>query len=312
MARQKNETNPVYFEPGIQGRRSSLRVDEGALLNLVPVRVRSALQKRSREKRLRQDLADAEALDVSSVRTLCLALGPYRSHASVTASIIATHPHGQAINHGGRLVLGDARLDLLLDPTPSTTDRFLRYGLHIALGRAGEPPPGAPEILTFLWSDPHRVSRHIRQHNLDLDPLLQREPRLRFLMTIRHPIACAYANYRMGTGRLFGISPDASVAEYLDGVLREILWFMELEKTHPDRFLHLHAADFGPDSADRLAAFLEVEAPEPWRGEAGRRYQLDDQVMTTRDLAHQYRRQVETLFVDHPNVAERLLAYLDD
>ena len=283
-----------------------------ALLNLVPARVRSALQKRSQEKRLRKDLTDAEAFDVSTVRTLCLALGPYRSHASVTASIVATHPNGQAMNRGGRLLLGDRRLDPLLAPNPATTDRFLRYGLHIALGRTGELPLGTPEVHSFLWNDAHQVTRHIKRHNLSFVQLLRCEPRLRFLMTIRHPIACAFANHKMGTGRLFGLNDNASVAEYLDGVLREILWFLELEKDHPDHFLHLHAADFGPASADRLARFLGLEALEPWRSTSGSRYQLDDQVLATRNLLDHYRRQVDELFSPHPAMAERLLAYLDD
>ena len=284
----------------------------GALANLVPSRVRGALRKRSREKRLRRDLAEAESIDVGSLQTLCLALGPYRSHASFTASVIATHPNGQAINHGGRVVLGDRRLDLLLYPGPATTDRFLRYGLHIALGRTGNLPPGTPEIRTFFWNDSQQVARHIRRHNLVLSRVLKREPRLRFLLTVRHPIACAHANHRMGTGRLFGIDPNAPIADYLDGVLREIRWFLDQQKAHPKHFFHLHAADFDTETADRLATFLQVEPLEPWRSEAGNRYQLDDQALATRNLFDHYRRQVDTLFDDHPAMAERLLAYLDD
>ncbi len=274
--------------------------------------MRGALRKRAREKRLRQDLTDSQALDLSELRTFCLALGPYRSHSSITASIVATHPHGQAINHGGQLVLNDPRLDFLTANDSATTERFLRYGLHIALGRVGDPPEGTPPVHAFLWSDPPRVSRHLRRHDLDLDALLEREPRLRFIMTIRHPVACAHANHRMGTGRLFGIDKDAPQTSYLSGVLREILWFIELEQRHPERFLHLHAADFGPTSADRLARFLGLEALEPWRSTSGSRYQLDDQVLATRNLLDHYRRQVEELFAPHPAMAERLLAYLDD
>jgi hypothetical protein len=50
-------------------------------------------------------------ISTEQVKTVCLALGPYRN---LTTSLLFLHPTCQVLNHGGQRILGDRRLDWLV------------------------------------------------------------------------------------------------------------------------------------------------------------------------------------------------------
>jgi len=286
----------------------------------------STLQRRIEQRRIerkkRENLQAASGLDISSVRTICLALGPYRSFTTITASFIAKHPECQAINHGGKQILGDPRLDFLGRYRPATADRFVRYGLHVSLNGSHEKGPGAgprpashheprARPRAFLWNDPLRTSQHLRRHNVDMAALLENEPRLRFLQTIRNPIDCAYSIGRNGLAPRMGLERDAPMEAILDSVLTEISWFTALSQEHPGRFFSFFTDAFDPGKAHELAGFLQVEPLESWARRSSRCFDYPRTLAIGGKLRKHYHSSVARRFEAFPEAREQLLALLD-
>lgn len=282
-------------------------------------RLQKNLQRRELEKKKQQDLAASANLDVSSVETICLALGPSRSFTTVTASVVAQHPQCLAINHGGRMILGDPRLDFIGNYHPDRADRFLRYAMHISLSSAQETSPVSlarpnrpPKA--FLWNEPQRTANHLRRHNIKLDQLFEREPRLRFVQTIRHPIHSAYSHQKSGMTRHLGLQDYAPVENILDAILGEIHWFLQLNRDHPERFFHFFDHEFEAEKARKLAEFLRVDAEEHWVQMVGRRFEgLGSKRHSDcpEYLVEQYVSTVNSRFGDFPDARRRLLHFLE-
>jgi hypothetical protein len=287
------------------------------------------MEQRRIERKMKEDLQAASGLDISSIRTLCLALGPYRSFTTITASIIARHPECQAINHGGRLILGDPHLDFISRYRSRAADRFLRYGLHISLnnahsrhhrpGKRRNSPPTPrpagdqprPQPHAFFWNDPLRASHHLRRHNVEIAKLLEKEPRLRFLQTVRNPVDCAYSIGRNGLAPKFGLNHNAPVEEILDKVLDEIRWFMHYNHEHPGRFFVLFTDSFDSRKAHELARFLQVAPLDHWAEQNSMRFDYPRTVTVAGKLLKHYNRSVSSRFEEFPETRDRLLALLN-
>ncbi len=280
------------------------------------------MEQRRIERKKREDLQAASGLDISSVRTICLALGPYRSFTTITASFIARHPECQAINHGGKQILGDPRLDFLGCYRPGTADRFVRYGLHVSRNgthakHAGAGPRPASHHdprarpRAFFWNDPLRTSQHLRRHNVDMATLLENEPRLRFLQTIRNPIDCAYSIGKNGLAPRMGLERSASMEAILDRVLAEISWFTAFSEEHPERFFSFFTDTFDSGKARQLAGFLQVEPLENWARRSNGCFDYPRTLSIGGKLRKHYNDSVERRFEAFPEAREQLLALLD-
>ena len=55
-------------------------------------------------------------VDPSQLRSVCLALGPYRNLTTLTAGILSLHPQCQVLNHAGVRLLPDPERNFLADP----------------------------------------------------------------------------------------------------------------------------------------------------------------------------------------------------
>lgn len=211
------------------------------------------------------DLLRSRGISTQQVKTVCLALGPYRNLTTLTASILFLHPVCQVLNHGGQRILDDRRLDWIADYGQASFEKFLRYAIYISKGGARGHHGGSivhshafdekyktssifketalglvkERIECLFWKESLRISNHIKTHNVNVLRLLEAEPRLRFLMPIRNPLDCAKSNILTGHADLFGSrSEQVSEEEVLDLVLDEILRFKQMESAAPDRFFH--------------------------------------------------------------------------
>ena len=73
-------------------------------------------------------------IDISEIRVVCLALGPYRNLSTLTGSILFLHPHCQVLNHGGVRIFGDSHVDFISEYSPQRFDAFVRYAVQISGG----------------------------------------------------------------------------------------------------------------------------------------------------------------------------------
>lgn len=53
-------------------------------------------------------------------------------------------------------------------------------------------------VKVLVWKEPGDVTERIRSHPDRIFRLINNEPRLRYLMPVRHPLECAQSNVRTG------------------------------------------------------------------------------------------------------------------
>lgn len=305
-------------------------------MHLLSKKLRRKLEAKRLEKEKRQDLAAAQNINVSGVKTLCLALGPYRNLTTLTASILFLHPHCQVLNHGGARILGDPQLDFLLDYRKETADDFLRYAIAISTkGKRGKTGGSIlhshafdekhklgklyrqhfgdtlvkEDIQCLFWKESLRTSLHIRNNNIDLATLLAQEPRLRFLLPIRNPLDCAISNLRTGHAKLFGLGKEPGTEMVLEAILDEIHWVKGLQEQHPDRFFYFTENHFTADTARRLAEFLDLDPSPAWISVVQEAFDIDKHYDYPQPLLDSYRKLLEQKFAAWPDLQQQLESF---
>jgi len=247
------------------------------------------------------DLQACQHMDIGSLRTVCLLLGPYRNLTTLTASVLFLHPDCQVLNHAGCRIFFDERVDFLTHHSYSTLETFLKFALYISKsGRRGdyggsilhshafdqqhlvrELFNSSKHLVTdrpaecLVWKESQRISNHLRNNSVDIDTLLERFPSLRFMMPIRNPLDCAVSNLRTGHYKtLRGVSPTPTIESVVDAVIREFAWVYTIKQRHVMKcFL------FSQDALERsflvsMLAFLRLRPCEQWISDAMRAFAL--------------------------------------
>ena len=305
-------------------------------MHILPKKLRSVIKHRRLTQEKTKDLAASANVDISRVKTVCLAMGPYRNLTTLTASILFLHPNCQVLNHGAERIFADDRLDFLLHYSRRVADNFIRYAIYIS-GQGSRGKQGGSitlshafdgkhkmqalyrkqfgdklikeEINAVFWKESLRTSFHLRKHGIDLQQLFEQEQRLRFLLPIRNPIDCALSNQKTGHAKLWGLGRSASVEEILDHVLDEILWFYKLEQQYPERFFHYLESDFDQDTATRLADFLCLRHDPEWQEAVLEAFDVSKHYSYPEALVGAFNAMVSEKFRDHPEMKNRLLAF---
>lgn len=229
--------------------------------------------------------------DVSTCETVCICLGPYRNLTTLTASILFLHPVVQVLNHAGRRIFGDPRVDFLSEFSEETLRRFVR--LAIRMSKHGERASWGGAILhshafdsehslgeiyreselgrlkndikCLFWKESLRVSKHLRRSDEPLENIIQTNERVRFLMPVRNPMDCARSNMKTGHHVLFpDVDVESEQTEVLRAVLEEISWYAGLKRRYPNRFFHFFEDGLSESMLRDLADFLHLRADEEW------------------------------------------------
>ncbi|MGV6825693.1 MAG: hypothetical protein ACWA5Q_01840 [bacterium] len=306
-------------------------------MRILPKKIRAVINAPKERRQKEQEYRAALDVDISGMRTVCLALGPYRNLTTLTASILFLHPNCQVLNHGASRILGDDRLDFLDQYSQEKFDNFVRYAIYISAGggrgkqggsilhsHAFDPqhPMGAlyrkrygealtkPDIQSVFWKESLRTDLHIRDHQIDLGKIFAANPKLRFLLPVRNPIDCALSNKRTGHLKIFGLQKEASVTEVLDKILDEFQWEQQLKASFPDRFFEYFEHDFTTDVARSLAEFLEIEPLQTWLEDVVEAFAIQKPYQHEEELVNHYRQAVEQRFEAYPDFKAKLLAFV--
>jgi hypothetical protein len=272
------------------------------------------------------------------VKTVCLALGPYRNLTTLTASMLFLHPNCQVLNHAGGRILGDRRLDFLKHPQRRTVERFKRYAIYTsAKGRRGEHggsithshafdaghkmrelfDEGHGELVKqrincLFWKESLRTANHIRENKIDLGDVIARNEALRFMLPVRNPLDCAVSNLKTGLVSTFaGLPRSPSQEQVVAAILDEFLWVAQLQQRHPERcFIYFEHA-FSPETLRVMAEFLKLPPDDVWFERAMAAFEIKRGYVHEAGLIAFYRRQVEERFGGFPDFRQSLLAFFE-
>ena len=285
----------------------------------------------------RRQLRKSRAIDVSGVKTACLFLGPYRNLTTLTASTLFLHPECQVLNHGGQRIYGRAQVDFLDGFTSDKLDRFLQYAIQLSkAGQRGdeggsithshafdrrrmrdvfqgsELPLVKDRIDSVVWKESLLTSNIVRERQLSLTALCDQEPRLRFLLPVRHPLDCAVSNVKTGHARRFPDLPEQpDVKDALGAILDEIFRFEALRLERPEAFMRFFEHELSRTTLVGLAEFLALEPRSGWLDAADEAVRLKPGYEHDAALIDHYRDAVEQRSTEYPELVRALLAFVE-
>ncbi|MEJ2760328.1 MAG: hypothetical protein P8126_01990 [Gammaproteobacteria bacterium] len=282
------------------------------------------------------DLIASKDISIEDCKTVCLMLGPYRNLTTLTAATLFLHPHCQVLNHARERVMGREEVDFLTSYDKSRLDRFIqyatyisgsgkrgRYGGSISYSHAFESKHKINEffskkdhalikkkIVCLLWKESLAVSNLIRERKIDIEDILGREERLRFLMPIRNPMDCAISNKNRSLKKMFkGIDKNSQTEDILGVILDQIAWFVALKEKFPDRFFYYFEHSIDRKMLTDLAVFLKLSPDNNWLDNAVSAMTTKSSYQHKNQLFSFYRETVENRFSKYPEMAEQLLAF---
>jgi hypothetical protein len=281
-------------------------------------------------------LLGSKNIPIDSLRTVCLALGPYRNLTTLTASLLFLHPNCQVLNHAGQRIFYDDRLDFIKEYSEERFAGFCRYAINISRkGKRGDYggsithshafddkhrmattfkaaslPLIKNNITALFWKESLRTSNHIRDNNVDLDKLFAQNKKVRFLLPIRNPLDCALSNKKTGHVKIFhGLDKSSPMEAVCDAILDEYLWFKNLESRNPDRFACYFEHEPCREILLRIAALLELPPVEDWLANAAKAFEIKAGYSHPESLVTFYRDSIDKRFSSYPDFAEKLLRF---
>jgi hypothetical protein len=285
------------------------------------------------------DMRKSQRVDVREVHSVCLALGPYRNLTTLTASTLFLHPDCQVLNHAGDRVYGNHPVDFLQDFSREKLDRFVQFAIQIS-GKGHRGDIGGSitfshafhprkrhkaneifekvtvetrkeRIKSLFWKESLRTSNVIRERNVDLADVFEKDARLRFLLPIRHPIDCALSNIRTGHVERFpGLKRSTPPREVVQAILDEIVWFARLRSEFPDRFHYFFEHEICPTMLADLATFLELDPDETWIDNAMAAMKINPGYGHDDSLVCSYLDSVNDKCADFPELSRGLQAFV--
>ncbi|MEX0852817.1 MAG: hypothetical protein WD036_05985 [Bauldia sp.] len=222
---------------------------------------------------------------------LVIILGPYRNLTTLTAAVLALHPHCQVLNHASVRLLPDRSLNFLRTPDNATYERFLAaakdlsaegrrggYGGSILYSHAFEDARFRdlyhgrygdlmvkPDATHLVWKDSMQVQRLLMERDRLFGRLCSRFPEMKFVLPMRDPLDCAVSNLKRPDWKAsLGLGRQAGVKEALQAVLDAFRWVLDRRDQWPDRVFAFTQNDDPGDLFVSLAAFLGLAADERW------------------------------------------------
>lgn len=290
-------------------------------------------------RNLRQELdfIASRKIDVHELRSVCMTLGPYRNLTTLTASLLFLHPNCQVLNHAGKRIFSNPRLNFFAGYSDEKFWNFTKYAIQIS--KAGRRSGYGGSIIhshafddkhhmktafakaqgklvkehihTLFWKEPLHTSHQIRKHDVNLEDLFRRNKYIRFLMPVRNPMDCAKSNKKEGHVRLLcngnSDTPDTIV---LDAIFDEFLWFEELRTKFPDRFFVYFENEISRQTLLDIAGFLDLENSAEWCDRAIEACEIKSTYGYDVELGNYYRNSVNDKFAGYPEFAEKLLRFL--
>ena len=268
----------------------------------------------------------------AGLRTVGLILGPYRNLTTLTASVLSLHPECQVLNHAGRRLLRGRR-DFIGHVDAQHLDRFCKAALEASAGGRRGQYGGSIQfshafdreqmrqlyrerygdqsikdsVKVLVWKESGIVTERIRSHPDRIYKLIDNEPRLRYLMPVRHPLDCARSNVRTGhANRITGADPN-DVASVLDRIVEVIGWFGTLMQRYPDRFFMFFQNDDPANISDGLVRTLELSEDPQWRDELVTAFDVQGMKYEwTSELYDTFNKSVRLYLAELPDVARRI------
>ena len=279
------------------------------------------------------NLKKSNEIDIKNIKTVCLILGPYRNLTTYFSSILFLHPDCQVLNHGGRRIYGNKNIDFFSNYSTKIFENFLRFSLEIC--KKGERGNHGGSILfshafdskmlkniyenkkieleskrslkALIWKESLLNTNIIRSEGFELENLLKKEKKLKFILPIRNPLDCTFSNIKTGHSKLFrGINDYRKPSHVLEKVIDEIYWFIERKEEFPDRFYYFFDYEISENILIEVLKFLNISIDQEWLSNAQKVVVNKSNYHFNSELISFYNYLIKRKFDKYPALIEKL------
>ena len=252
-----------------------------------------------------------------SVNTVCMTMVASRNLTTLFASICMLHPEIQVLNHFPSINY-DPKTNFLVDYTETKLNNFAAKVNQI--NKDGLNKPGEGGIITtdhafgsdkgmreaflsrfssehkksfksIVWKDSPRNTLLLLK-NRNLDDLLSKTDKLRFVLTIRNPMDCATSSSSPGYNQRYRKPSKEAI---LDELFERYEWFFAAEKRYPERFMSFFEFDPDAEFVDKLQSFLMISNDEQWKKDLLKFWTIKRKYDHSQQFRTQYRSLVGTI-----------------
>lgn len=282
------------------------------------------------------DILRASSVDISTVKTVNLIVGPYRNLTTLLGALLYLHPNIRVLNHAGERILNDERVDFIKNIDNTVFEKFIKYGIHISnSGERGsyggsitkshafddDNPISSLDIeihsehtvQALVWKESLRVVEQIRKNYDDIEPLLSHYPKLQFILPVRNPMDCANSNTSTGhTRKILNIDGKRLPLEnMLDIILDEHLWVLKYADKYPERFHVIFQYEFTRDNFAQLGEFIKIDPTPSWLDAVEKSAVIKQKYSYTPEQWHYYKEAVHTRFNKLPLYQDKFLRFAE-
>lgn len=236
------------------------------------------------------------------IETVCIFLGPYRNLTTLTASILGLHPQCQVLNHGWGTILIRPDLNFFREYSEEKFKAFCVYvakrsrrrkrdsfgGGHIVYSHAFIEHPEMAEtyakrygsrvfrndIRCLVWKESQRTTNILMRDPKGMEEMIRRNPKLRFIMPVRHPIDCAVSNIHTGIMVQSETTLERTTEMVLEEIFSDYQWFLEWQRKFPQSFLWFTEKTFNREVSSQIQDFLKLDHDNRWQEDALRVFQI--------------------------------------
>lgn len=297
------------------------------------------LAKRQKAKRFKAEqklIRASKAFDISTVDTLVCLAGPYRNLTTLTASIAALHPNCQVLNHAQERILPHQEVDFFSDYSSERWTQFLHYALSLSIGGERGRNGGSilhshafdhgkvkslyqkrygnalikKRVVSVLWKEGLYLSNHLNKHNVTPLRLIEKQPKLRFVLPIRNVLDCAVSNKKTTLAYIFNdIDQNSSMEEIVSAILDEYVMFFKNQKENPSHFFHYFEHSFDKETLMAYCHFAKIPFDEQWAEEVLSIFEMKSRYEHSEKLVQHYKTVVVEKFEEFPEIKTKLLAF---
>jgi hypothetical protein len=267
-------------------------------------------------------------------------MGPNRNLTTLTASVLAMHPHCQVMSHGGQRVLPVEELNFLDGYTEKKFINFCHFALVMSQTRGKGGLGGSitithpfrhhpvirrtyrkrygramikEEVRCLVWKEAHMVDDFVRQNHVDLDSLLKKNERLRLLLPIRNPLHVA-KSFFVNEGFRFTFYnqfPPDDFRPFVKDILDRMKETILLQKSNPNQVFIFFENEISSDLLKQLAAILRISDDERWIEDSLRCFDVRPPAYTfSKEIIDYFDQQITQLFGFDPTVESKFRHFI--
>ncbi|MDP2685270.1 MAG: hypothetical protein Q8P20_09635 [bacterium] len=220
------------------------------------------------------------------VNTVCMTLVASRNLTTLFASCCMLHPDIQVLNHFPS-INSDNKTNFLVDYTDDKLNNFVNKVDQInkdQLNKVGEggiittdhafssneglrnafherfSSEHKKDFKSIVWKDSPRNTLLLQKINMD--GLLAKTDKLRFVLIVRNPMDCATSSSAPGYNQRYRLPSKEHI---LSELFERYEWFFDAERKHPGHFMSFFEFDPDYELVCKLQNFLMIDNDEQWK-----------------------------------------------